>query len=226
MPCVARDLSSCRKMTTAAAAIATTTAPPGGSVVMQDATEPENQMVIYRDFFGAEAAQEIMTFFRGQVGRQLAPKVGAHNRLTPRLSAVWGDRGVRYSYSRVREPTFPWPKPVLEVRDRLREEFGVSFQLVLGLWYRDGSDSVAYHGDDEKSIDPAFPIISVSFGASRAFHIRRKDDHRDRKTVMLHPGDVLVMKGPRCQQLFEHAVPKTKKPLGPRVNMTFRVFRK
>lgn len=145
-------------------------------------------------------------------------------RQVPRLVAWHGDPEARYTYSgTVHEPR-PW-MPVLErIRDRVHRLTGAKFNAVLLNLYRDGRDGMGWHADDEPELGPEPVIASVSFGASRRFclrHRRRKDLRRE---LLLADGSLLLMAG-QTQRHWVHAVPKTSRPAGERINLTFRLVR-
>ena len=87
--------------------------------------------------------------------------------------------------------------------------------------YRDGRDSVAWHGDTigrGKREDTLVAIVSL--GAPRALLLRPRGGGASVRFMLGH-GDLLVMGG-SCQRTWEHAVPKTAKPTGPRISVQFR----
>ena len=139
---------------------------------------------------------------------------------TPRLTAWMGDHAYRYS-GLTNEPQ-PWPPALATLRDRLSEELGAPFNSCLANLYRDGSDSMGYHADDEPELGPQPVIASISLGARRRFALRHRTS-RQRWTWELGEGDLLVMSG-ESQRDYLHAVPKTARPVGPRMNLTFRHF--
>ena len=99
----------------------------------------------------------------------------------------------------------------------LGEPFGT-----LGLClYRNGDDSVAWHGDTigRGAVEDTVVAI-VSLGASRAFLLRPAAGGRSIR-FELASGDLLVMGG-SCQRTWQHAVPKTRRPVGPRISAQFR----
>lgn len=120
------------------------------------------------------------------------------------------------------------PDPVLtRARDELsayyRPELGEPFRTAGMCLYRDGRDSVAWHGDRfgrGSSQDTMVAIVSV--GAPRTLLLRPNGGGAGRtvRRVIGH-GDLLVMGG-SCQRTWEHAVPKTTKPVGPRISIQFR----
>ena len=139
----------------------------------------------------------------------------------PRLEAWIADPGLSYTYSGVRHEPQPWSDDLMALRDLVTTIAGEPFNAVLCNLYRDGSDGVDWHADDERELGDEPVIGSVSLGASRRFDLRRVDDHSIRASVELHHGDVIIMRG-TTQALWRHRVPRTKKPVGERINLTFR----
>jgi alkylated DNA repair dioxygenase AlkB len=144
---------------------------------------------------------------------------------TPRLTSWHGDPHARYAYSgRGFEPA-PWTDELASLRERLRAATGIRYSGVLANYYRDGSDSMGWHADDERELGPSpddIRVASISLGAPRRFVLRARDDRSHRLEFPLGHGDLLVMGG-TTQRHFVHAVPKTARVVGPRLNLTFRV---
>jgi alkylated DNA repair dioxygenase AlkB len=157
--------------------------------------------------------------------RQEALKLFGRENQTPRLTSWHGDPECAYRYSgRTFEP-HPWTRELADVRARLREATGYDFNGVLANFYRDGSDSMGAHSDDERELGPHpddIAVASVSLGARRRFLLERKRGG-DRREYLLGEGDLLLMTG-TTQRHFKHWVPRTSKPVGPRLNLTFRVL--
>jgi alkylated DNA repair dioxygenase AlkB len=102
--------------------------------------------------------------------------------------------------------------------DELGEEF-VSAGMCL---YRDGRDSVAWHGDTlGRSAHSDTMVAIVSFGSPRNLMLRPRSGGHDSLRFPLGHGDLIVMGG-SCQRTWEHAIPKTAKPVGPRISVQFR----
>jgi alkylated DNA repair dioxygenase AlkB len=120
----------------------------------------------------------------------------------------------------------PLPDPMLdEVRRRLDEHYGAELGepfLTAGLClYRDGRDSVAWHGDTTGRGSTQDTMVAiVSLGAPRSLLLRPRGGGRALRHDLGH-GDLLVMGG-SCQRTWEHAVPKTARPAGPRISVQFR----
>lgn len=140
--------------------------------------------------------------------------------LQPRLVDWYADPGVAYRYSGVTLGPNPWPRNLDRLRQRLDAEFGTAFNSVLCNAYRDGSDSMGWHADDEPELGPQPVIASLSLGATRRFRIRPRDGGES-VGVDLEAGSLLMMSG-NSQARFQHALPKTKRPVGLRINLTFR----
>jgi alkylated DNA repair dioxygenase AlkB len=140
---------------------------------------------------------------------------------TPRLTAWMGDSA--YSYSGIVNQPVPWPEALAGLRDRLRRELSVDFNSCLANLYRDGTDSMGYHSDNEPELGLRPTIASVSLGDPRRFVLRHRAT-RERWSWDLGHGDLLVMRD-ESQSDYAHAVPKTSRPVGPRMNLTFRKFK-
>lgn len=120
----------------------------------------------------------------------------------------------------------PAPHPVIaKLRVRLNDiyagELGEPFTTVGMCLYRDGSDSVAWHGDNVgRSSTEDTMVAIVSLGATRTLALRPRGGGSSLRVPQGH-GDLLVMGG-SCQRTWEHSVPKTTRPTGPRISMQFR----
>ena len=119
------------------------------------------------------------------------------------------------------------PDPLLEqARDVLSEhylpELGEGFVTAGLCYYRDGRDSVAWHGDRiGRSRTEDTMVAIVSFGSPRRLMLRPRGGGGATTGFALGHGDLVVMGG-SCQRTWEHAVPKTARPTGPRISVQFR----
>jgi alkylated DNA repair dioxygenase AlkB len=142
-------------------------------------------------------------------------------RKVPRLVAWYGDPGASYAYSGVRHEPLPWIPPLEEIREHVEGLSSFTFNSVLANLYRDGNDGMGWHADDEPELGRDPVIASVSLGATRRFRMR----HRRRRDLTvdldLEHGSLLMMAG-ATQHHWVHAVPKTRRPVGERINLTFR----
>lgn len=159
---------------------------------------------------------------------------------SPRLSCWIGDPGATYVYSGARFEPHPWPAALHPIRTRVGAACGVAFNSVLANLYRDGRDAMGWHRDDERELGPRPVIASLSLGATRRFVLksgvrkgpapahRAGSAHRGttpevhaRVALELGHGSLLVMRGD-TQRHYRHALLRTAKLPGPRVNLTFR----
>ena len=161
---------------------------------------------------------------------------GAHDLLDALLSTVPWRAERRQMYDRVvdvpRLVSFhdltveDPPHPLLgRLRRRLNDiyagELGEPFTTIGLCCYRDGSDSVAWHGDTIGRSSAEDTMVAIlSLGATRTFAMRRRGGGPSLRLPQSH-GDLLVMGG-SCQRTWEHAVPKTSSRTGPRVSIQFR----
>ncbi len=128
----------------------------------------------------------------------------------PRLSAWW----------RV-ESGVPEPLPILrDIRLALAERYGEPFDSIGFNLYRDGNDSVAWHGDRHRHVVTNPVIAIVSLGAPRPLRLRPRGGGSS-LSWNLGNGDLFVMGG-ACQHDWEHTVPKVRVTTGPRMSVTFR----
>jgi alkylated DNA repair dioxygenase AlkB len=139
----------------------------------------------------------------------------------PRLTSWYGDPGASYAYSGIRSDPNPWSDGLVYVKSKIEDALGTYFNSVLLNWYRDGSDSLSWHADDEKELGPEPIIASATFGESRDFLFRRKGGAKTSLTLKLEHGSLLVMLG-KTQQNWVHSVPKRKGVSKSRFNLTFR----
>ena len=121
----------------------------------------------------------------------------------------------------------PLPRPILaQARDALSAhyagELGEPFTTAGMCLYRDGRDSVAWHGDRiGRSLEQDTMIAIVSLGADRPLSLRPRDGGASIKVAAGH-GDLVVMGG-SCQRTWDHAILKTSAVVGPRISVQFRV---
>jgi alkylated DNA repair dioxygenase AlkB len=113
------------------------------------------------------------------------------------------------------------PTILREMCGLLSARYGVGFDSVWVNLYRDGADSVAWHGDTNRKTQTNPLVATVTLGAQRRFQLRRRGTTRVALTVEPASGDLLVMGG-ACQHEWEHTVPKTARRVGPRMSVTIR----
>ena len=187
---------------------------------------PDCDLLWIREFFDLPQSDDyFQTLLTRIEWRQDAIKRGRKGVQLPRLTAWYGNSGKNYSYSGIRMKPLPWSTPLLSIKRAVDAEAGVKFNSVLLNLYRNERDSVAWHSDDEPELGKNPIIASVSFGATRRFVLKHKNEKRLPKIEMeLSHGSLLLMRGP-TQHHWVHAIPKSKRPIGPRINLTFRIIR-
>lgn len=138
----------------------------------------------------------------------------------PRLMCWYGDPGACYRYSGVDHQPNPWTGDLLAIKEKIERQCRWPFNSVLANLYRDGRDSMGCHADDEEELGVNPVIASLSLGESRLFKLHHKK-RKESLAIELGHGDLLVMSG-TLQHHWVHSLPKTTKPKGPRINLTFR----
>ncbi len=134
----------------------------------------------------------------------------------PRLLAWYGDSGLNYRYSGIDHVCSGWLPELAALRQRLQNQVGMRCNLVLLNRYRSGADYMGWHADDERGL--GLRVASVSLGASRRFLLRRVTQPGV-ESMQLEHGSLLVFPG--CRR---HSLPRTRKPVGERINLTFRLL--
>lgn len=142
--------------------------------------------------------------------------------VTARKVAWFGDADFQYSYSNTIKKAHSFTQELLKLKSIVEEISGEKFNSCLLNLYHNGNEGLGWHQDNEKELGPNPVIASLSLGAIRKFsfkHIstKTKIDH------ILQPGSLIVMKG-ETQNCWLHALPKSKKVLKPRINLTFRTI--
>lgn len=143
----------------------------------------------------------------------------------PRLTAWYGDHGLSYKYSGIHLVSTPWSDLLNELKSKVNAAASTEFNSALLNYYRDGQDSMGYHQDNEPELGQNPVIASLTFGAARRFQLKHITDKSiKRKDISLKSGSLLIMAG-ATQHYWKHQIPKTKIPIGPRLNITFRVIK-
>jgi alkylated DNA repair dioxygenase AlkB len=143
-----------------------------------------------------------------------------HGRPFPRLTAWYADAGLVYRYSGVTHVGDGWTPTLLDIKDHVEAAAGATLNSVLLNRYRTGRDSIGMHADDEPELGTNPVVASISLGAVRTFVLKHRAS-RDKQVLELAHGSLLVMAG-TCQHHWLHGVPKTEKPVGERINLTWR----
>ena len=166
-------------------------------------------------FLPTELANQYFADLRDHCDWEQKPGIFGH--LQPRLISSYGDRGVSYKYSGSVHIALPWTPTLLEIKKKIEAVQGTYNYCLLNR-YRSGSDSMGWHADNEPEMGDV--IGSLSLGATRKFRIRH---NTTRESMTFEPGNgtLIIMSG-TMQKFWQHAIPKTKKFVEGRINLTFR----
>jgi len=139
----------------------------------------------------------------------------------PRMQAFYGNEGLSYKYSNINLKALRWTDLLLKIKKDIEKKTSISLNSVLVNLYRTGNDSNGWHADDEPGLGKNPVIASISFGSSRYFHFKHKKNKNLKHKIELQNGSLLLMKG-TTQHNWCHQIPKSKKQLEPRINLTYR----
>lgn len=183
---------------------------------------PDAELIYYPGFIDNIRATSIFkTLYNTIAWQQDYIKVFGKVHAQPRLTALFGDSKQSYSYSGITMHPQKFTKELLELKDKVELFSKAKFTSVLLNLYRDGNDSNGWHADNEKELGKHPIIASVSFGESRWFHFKHRTLKEQRHKLLLEHGSLLLMKG-EMQEYWLHQIPKTKRQVEPRINLTFR----
>lgn len=186
---------------------------------------PDAEIIYYPQFFDKEQADIIFAELVKEIPWQ-QDEIRVYGKIhpQPRLTALFGNEGKPYSYSNITMQPHPWNSLLQKLKTEIENVADVNFTTVLLNQYRDGKDSNGWHADNEKELGINPVIASLSFGAERMFQLKHNLDKDLKKSIVLQHGSLLIMKG-TTQHFWKHQIPKTAKPIGPRINGTFRIIK-
>lgn len=200
------------------------------SLVLEQAREielPDAELSYYPRLFETKQADGLLAKLKdGIEWTQNTIRFYGKESLVPRMEAWYGDEGKSYAYSGIHMDPKPWTEELIIIKHKIEPLAGVAFNSVLINYYRDGKDRVAWHSDDERELGKNPVIGSVSLGAERKFKLRHKRYKTNglKHEILLRHGSFLIMKG-STQHHWMHEIPRTAKPIGPRINLTFRIIK-
>lgn len=186
---------------------------------------PNADITYFPDFFDVGKANVIFDQLKAEIPWQQDDiTLFGKTHPQPRLTALFGNEGKPYSYSNILMLPHVWNPLLTFIKNAVENTVGVTFTTVLLNYYRNGKDSNGWHADNEKELGINPIIASVSFGAERFFQLRCNSDKTQKMQLLLEHGSLLVMKG-TTQHYWKHQIPKTAKPIGERINLTFRIIK-
>lgn len=143
----------------------------------------------------------------------------------PRFMCFQAEPGVFYSYSGIKLTPLPFSPIVLKIKNAIEKKHPYKFNSALLNYYRNGSDHMSYHADDEKELGLNPTIASVSFGDTRKFVLKHRfDESLEKIEINLHDKSLLIMTG-ELQHYWVHKLNKKTASTLPRVNITFRTIK-
>lgn len=185
---------------------------------------PDSDIVYYHELFDKEKADTYFDHFKKEVPWQQDDiKVFGKMYPQPRLTALYGNNGKPYSYSNITMEPHLFTEALLEIKEKIESVTDAVFTTCLLNRYRHGKDSNGWHADNEKALGPNPVIASVTLGQERYFHLKHREKKHLKHKILLQHGSLLLMQG-TTQQHWLHQIAKTAKPIGERINLTFRVI--
>jgi alkylated DNA repair dioxygenase AlkB len=186
---------------------------------------PDAEIIYYPHFLDTNEADKIFVELKNTIPwQQDEIQVFGKTHAQPRLTALYGNEGKPYSYSNITMQPHYWTPLLQKIKSYVESVCETEFTSVLLNYYRDGKDSNGWHADNEKELGTNPTIASLSFGAARTFQLKHNTIKENKKSILLEHGSLLLMKGP-TQHFWKHQIPKTAKPTGPRINLTFRIIK-
>ena len=182
----------------------------------------QGEVTFHPNFFSMKEADGFFQVLQDRLAWQQEPIwMFGKQVLQPRLTALYGDPKVPYGYSGIAMEASPFTEELELIKNRLQAFTQQEFTHVLCNYYRDGQDSMGWHRDNEPVLGKNPTIASLTFGATRSFQMRPYGKKEPGLSLELTHGSLLLMGG-ESQHFWEHQLPKTKKVLAPRINLTFR----
>lgn len=186
---------------------------------------PDADIEYFPRFFSKEKANRLFEQLKTEIPwQQDTITVFGKNHLQPRLTALFGNEGKPYGYSNIVMQPHQWNPLLMFLKEEIEKECEETFTTVLLNYYRNGQDSNGWHADNEKELGRNPIIASLSFGEERVFQLKHNTIALAKKNITLQHGSLLIMKG-TTQHFWKHQIPKTKKEIDGRINLTFRIIK-
>jgi alkylated DNA repair dioxygenase AlkB len=183
---------------------------------------PDAELEYFPNFLNKEKADLLLEKLLKEVPwQQQNIKLFGKEIPQPRLTAFYAEQGISYTYSGLQLKPNSFSTELWELKQKTQELSGYDFNTCLANLYRHGNDSMGWHADDEKVLGKNPVIASISLGSIRRFQFKHKTNKDLKESIELQHGSLLIMKG-SMQHFWKHQLPKTKKEVAPRINLTFR----
>ncbi|MEO9076202.1 MAG: alpha-ketoglutarate-dependent dioxygenase AlkB [Gelidibacter sp.] len=182
------------------------------------------ELIYIPNFYDQKKADAYLEHLRNNIPWQQDDiKIFGKTYPQPRLTALFATNEKPYSYSNITMTPQQFTPELQLIKTDVEEISQQKFTTVLLNLYRNGNDSNGWHADNEKALGSNPIIASLSFGATRSFHFKHRSIKKENHKLNLEHGSLLIMKG-EMQHFWLHQIPKTKKQVDERVNLTFRTL--
>lgn len=185
---------------------------------------PNAEVIYIPNFYNKQKADHYFEHLRREIEwQQDAIRIFGKSYPQPRLTALFATNDKPYSYSNITMMPKKMPVELHQIKTDIEAVCDHEFTTVLLNLYRTGADSNGWHADNEKELGKNPTIASLSFGATRLFHFKHRTIKDEHYKLHLDHGSLLIMKG-EMQHFWLHQIPKTKKEVDERINLTFRTL--
>ncbi len=181
----------------------------------------DGEVVYIRHFLSETASAGLFKALYKDISWQHDEFLIYGKRIVTRRKVAWyGSKPFVYTNSGIKHNAHISNENLLSICKNLELETKDSFNSCLLNLYPEGIDGMGWHSDDEKELRPLAAIASLSLGSERKFSFKHRIT-KESISLTLENGSLLLMKG-STQKNWLHQLPKTKKDIGPRINLTFR----
>ncbi|WP_274475969.1 alpha-ketoglutarate-dependent dioxygenase AlkB family protein [Mangrovimonas aestuarii] len=182
-------------------------------------------VIYYQNFFAPSVADKYFEILYKEIPwQQDNITVFGKTYPQPRLTAFFANNNLPYSYSGITMTPHLFSPTLIEIKTAIENIADIEFTSCLANLYRNGQDSNGWHSDNESSLGKHPLIASISLGATRRFALKHKSNKNWKHSIDLKHGSLLIMKG-ETQEHWLHQIPKTKKVVGSRLNLTLRIIK-
>ena len=184
----------------------------------------DGEAIYYPSFFNQSESNHYFTSLLNQINWKSDDiTVFGKTYPQPRLTAFYANNIKPYKYSNIVMHPNAFNAGLLNIKNKIESHLDTEFTSCLANLYRHGQDSNGWHADNEKELGDKPIIASVSFGAERVFQLKHRNNKTLKTKIILEHGSLLLMQG-ETQKNWLHQIPKTKKKIGKRINLTFRII--
>ncbi|MBB6128279.1 alpha-ketoglutarate-dependent dioxygenase AlkB family protein [Mucilaginibacter lappiensis] len=182
----------------------------------------DGEVFLYPNFYQEDGVYDVFDELKHSIlWKQDKMKIYGKQVNFPRLTSWYADGDKTYTYSGVVNIPLPFTPLLRKIKEAAEQQCNKQFNSALLNFYRNGGDSMGWHSDNEKELSGNPVIASASFGATRTFQFKHKQQKNAKVSMALSNGSLLIMQG-ETQHHWLHQVPKTTDDTGPRINITFR----